>query len=639
VKAKSVYALTVDDLRTLFADAGHDIDDRGNYFLTQCPAHDDQNPSLKVAPGDSHPTVLTCYAGCSNADVWHWIEEEYDGVGHKEFTASVTRKKRTPRAPGVLTLQDYATYLHVDEQFLRTMGVEERNGGIAFRMSERAAKLRVVDKDGNRSFRWDGGKSEQFPLFPVPDTRLPPVIHICEGETDAIIARYLGFEAFALTSGSSAAPTHLTHAHFRALKGLGVTTVVFVPDCDEQGRTCMARLAITAHEAELDLKWLTLDLELEEDENPFDVTHTRAKDLHGWFLQRDGQSVPDMVKELRKSTELYTPPASSDAFHEFLDAHEKPPVWVIPDLVARGDVVGIVAPPKSMKTYFMLHVIYCLSSKAPLFEQGRYTPAEPMRVMLVEEEGNADLFAKRLQRVGRFYGDEWTIPPRVHFKKGFTLEDNEKVEKLIWELNFFQIKVLVLDPWQRLTGERDESSSSETQRLWNRVFDIQREVPGLTIFIVHHARKDAEMNQNMVRGSSRFMGEIDTVVLLRKKEADLLGMVLEGRDHEGTEAGEEKLLKVHWDHEYQDVFRLDGNEFTETVTIHIGATDKTKKKRDDIFQYLVEQPDGKTYGEIEEKFDLGRDAARRHLTALLDDARVEKVEPDDASKPILWKAV
>ena len=41
----------------------------GRYGMACCPAHDDRNPSLKIAPGHTS-LLLHCYAGCDVADVF-----------------------------------------------------------------------------------------------------------------------------------------------------------------------------------------------------------------------------------------------------------------------------------------------------------------------------------------------------------------------------------------------------------------------------------------------------------------------------------------------------------------------------------------------------------------------------------------
>jgi putative DNA primase/helicase len=41
----------------------------GRYGMACCPAHDDNNPSLKIAPGHSN-LLVHCYAGCDVADIF-----------------------------------------------------------------------------------------------------------------------------------------------------------------------------------------------------------------------------------------------------------------------------------------------------------------------------------------------------------------------------------------------------------------------------------------------------------------------------------------------------------------------------------------------------------------------------------------
>jgi hypothetical protein len=613
VKTKSVYALTVDDLRTLFADAGHDIDERGSYFLTQCPAHDDQNPSLKVAPGDKHPVVLTCYAGCTNADIWHWIEEEYDGIAHEELAINVTRQKASK-----LTLEQYAAYLHVPVKFLKDLGLMEMDGGVAFPFNERARKLRVI-KNGKRSFKWVEGEANQFPLFPVPSAPMPAEVWICEGETDGVVARYLGLHAHALTSGASAAPGHLTVAHFAALKEWGVKTVVLVPHTDEPGRKCANLLTTSAQAAGLDVRWCDLQ---EERENPFDVT-IQPEDLHEWVLTQD-TAAP--VALLRKRCVTQVKFQHVEDGMEFRKHATEKIDWVIPELIAQGDVIGIVAPPKNLKTYFALSLLHSLAACEPFMRRGSLTPTRPLRVMLVEEEGHKIHFARRMEKIARAYDQDWKTDVTVRFSSGFLLEESS-VDALIAEINFHQMDVLMLDPWQRIVQGADESSSSETAIMWDQVFRIRKET-GCTILIVHHMRKDAELTPDAIRGSSRFRGEVDASILLRyDSDATTLYVVVEGRDIPHSANDGAHPVKVIWEEEYQEVFALDGAEFEETISITLKKGPAGEANKQKVLQALIDHSDLMTKKELEDATGFTRDTVSRHLKSLVESGDAQ-LNPD-----------
>lgn len=624
-KKKSVYHLTVDELKILFASSGRDIDDRGEYFLTQCPAHDDHNPSLKVAPGDKQTTVLKCFGHCANADIWHWIEEEYDGEGHPDtdFEVHVTKTRGSGKGTGgSLSLADYAAYLHVPPKFLQTLGLREEHGGVAFCFGERAQKVRIV-QNNKRSFRWFDGEANQFPLFPVPTSPMPPEMWITEGETDGIIARYLGLDAYALTSGSSAAPKHLTVEHFAALKSWGVETIVLVPHPDEAGKKCANLLTTSAQAAGLDVRWCDLE---EARENPFDVT-PQPGDLHEWVLSQD-TSAPASVLQSRCVTQIkFAHVEDGIAFRDHASEQIK---WVIPELIAQGDVIGIVAPPKNLKTYFALSLLHSLASAEPFLRRGSLTPSRPLRVMLVEEEGHKIHFARRMERVARAYDRDWKAPVTVRFSSGFLLEE-AAVDALIAEINFHGVDVLMLDPWQRITAGADESSSSETAGMWDEIFRIRKET-GATILIIHHMRKDAELTPDAIRGSSRFRGEVDASILLRyDAEAATLYVVVEGRDIPHSAGDGAHPVKVIWEEDYQDVFALDGCEFEETVSITLKGGKTADANKQKTLAAMQEKGDWVTKAELIEITGFSRDTVTRHLGMMVEEGSAQ-VDPDSVGK-------
>lgn len=612
---KSVYSLNVTELKTLFANSDREVEERGDYFLTQCPAHDDHRPSLKIAQGEKHPVVLTCYAGCTNADIWHWIEEEYDGVEHEEFEVNVTRRK----APIRFTLEQYAAYLHVPVKFLKHQGIVEVGDAVAFPFNDRARKLRITDAKGKRSFRWDGGEANQFPLFPVPTAPMPAEMWICEGETDGIIARYLGLHGYALTSGASAAPGHLTVEHFAALKDWGVRVVVLVPHVDEPGHKCANLLTTSAQAAGLDVRWCDLE---EKRENPFDVT-LQPSDLHEWMLANDTTAPVALLRE-RCVTQVKFQHVEDGM--EFRRHASEKIEWVIPELIAQGDVIGIVAPPKNLKTYFALSLLHSLAACEPFMRRGPLTPTRPLRVMLVEEEGHKVHFARRMEKIARAYDQDWKTNVTVRFSSGFLL-DEPSVNAIIAEINFHQMDVLMLDPWQRITAGADESSSSETAAMWDEVFRIRKET-GCTILIIHHMRKDGELTPDAIRGSSRFRGEVDASILLKyDSEATTLYVVVEGRDIPHSANDGAHPVRVIWEEDYQEVFALDGCEFEETVSITMkkGATSDSNKQK--VLAALRDAADYMTKTSLEQTTGFSRDTVSRHLKSLCEDGDV-KVDSD-----------
>jgi hypothetical protein len=52
----------------------------GNGWYARCPAHDDRNPSLKLALGDSGRVLLSCKVGCRTEDILTSLDLEWQDL-------------------------------------------------------------------------------------------------------------------------------------------------------------------------------------------------------------------------------------------------------------------------------------------------------------------------------------------------------------------------------------------------------------------------------------------------------------------------------------------------------------------------------------------------------------------------------
>jgi DNA-binding transcriptional ArsR family regulator len=231
-----------------------------------------------------------------------------------------------------------------------------------------------------------------------------------------------------------------------------------------------------------------------------------------------------------------------------------------------------------------------------------------------------------MEKIARAYDQDWKTDVTVRFSSGFLLEESS-VDALIAEINFHQMDVLMLDPWQRIVQGADESSSSETAAMWDEIFRIRKET-GCTILIIHHMRKDAELTPDAIRGSSRFRGEVDASILLRyDSDTTTLYVVVEGRDIPHSANDGAHPVKVIWEEEYQEVFALDGAEFEETVSITLkkGAVSDVNKQK--ILAAMQANGDFMTKTQLETETGFSKDTVSRHLKTLTEEA-VVTLDPD-----------
>lgn len=90
-----VWATAYDRLLDALADAGCDVSSQGNRSAqAQCPAHDDDNPSLSVT-GIEGSVLLCCHAGCETAEVLTELGLELRDLYDSEKGATYTYPDRT----------------------------------------------------------------------------------------------------------------------------------------------------------------------------------------------------------------------------------------------------------------------------------------------------------------------------------------------------------------------------------------------------------------------------------------------------------------------------------------------------------------------------------------------------------------
>jgi hypothetical protein len=56
--------------------AGKRMEWRGTYWMAQCPAHPDAEPSLSIREGERGEALLYCFAGCDTREVSRYLGME-----------------------------------------------------------------------------------------------------------------------------------------------------------------------------------------------------------------------------------------------------------------------------------------------------------------------------------------------------------------------------------------------------------------------------------------------------------------------------------------------------------------------------------------------------------------------------------
>jgi putative DNA primase/helicase len=195
-----------------------------------CPAHDDRVESLCFAVGRVVPIVMTCHAGCNNADVLNvlGLPTSLLSTGRPQLpTVHVGERGRVGRG-GTASARPrgtvVATYDYTD--------ADRRLKYQTVRYEPKAFRLRRPDERGGWAWNMKGVDRV---LYRLPDVisavQRDEPIYIAEGEKDADALR--GVFVTATTAPQGARSWHLVADHARAV--LSDATVIVVVDDDSAG--------------------------------------------------------------------------------------------------------------------------------------------------------------------------------------------------------------------------------------------------------------------------------------------------------------------------------------------------------------------------------------------------------------------
>lgn len=228
-----------------------------------------------------------------------------------------------------------------------------------------------------------------------------------------------------------------------------------------------------------------------DDPEPYDEDELRNDELDAIALEEDHRHRKRHVVE---------------TFAEFVAREIQPPAWHISNVLRELSISAIVAEPKSLKTTLMATMVVSLASGTTLLD--RFSVPRACTVIVDQREHAIAAWQQKLRRIA---GD--TAPAGllvVSSRLELALEDDESAARYEREVlepyrpPRGQRWALVLDPYASFT-DVDENSASETRRVVRRLRDW-RDRLGLTILLVHHARKRSALGGKTVRGGVEARG-------------------------------------------------------------------------------------------------------------------------------------
>jgi hypothetical protein len=255
----------------------------------QCPAHDDQNPSLTISQGEDGRTLICCHSGCTTEQICQAIDIQVCDL--------FDRKPQRKNARGRIV----ETYDYTNE-----------NGKVLFqcvRYSPKRFKQRRPDPDHPGEWIWNLDGVPRV-LYRLPELKAAiaagRTIQIAEGEKDCDALTRHGFAATCNPMGAG----KWRPEHTKALEG--ANQVVVIADRDEAGRKHALAVAHVIHGVAKIVKLIELP----------DRDGKSVKDAADWLAAGgtadELRSIVDSAREIEPASEPQ-PPGSDVAQGEDFD--------------------------------------------------------------------------------------------------------------------------------------------------------------------------------------------------------------------------------------------------------------------------------------------------------------------------------
>lgn len=395
-------------------------------------------------------------------------------------------------------------------------------------------RLRIV-KNGLKHL-WSSDSVSDPPFWPEIPEKLPDTVYFTEGESDCIIARWLGFQAWALTKGVN---TPVGEKILREIAERGVRTIYLLFDDDETGRTVaqdVKQLIATAClKFPQDRKIVCHVFPIADLVNPL----KGEKDLRQAALSTpDPELLGDRLLEIQqKIVDQSTSQGVWLSGSDFLERDIPTVRWIVDQVLSPATYNIVTGFPKMGKSYLSLDLAVSIATGTkfldhfPIIEQGD--------VLYIAKETTEVDFQDRFKKI--WYSKTAGLRSRpkhdVHLilRSDFRF-DPEPLLELRDQLLLFEatrgrkIALVIVDPFSYAMplGKFDLNSYGD---FMNRVVSPCQQVitdTGVSFLTVFHQGKGEGLS---ALGSTAIEGAYTSKIFYREKERRTDGSVRIGLSH------------------------------------------------------------------------------------------------------------
>ena len=465
----------------------------------QCPAHDDEQNSLKVDQ-TADRTLLHCHAGCP-------VERICEAAGIKLADLFLNSNGHSHNGAGMagqrLTLTEFAAAKGFPPEFLEEHGVTEKNGVLHFLYllmnGQRASRQRIrAALSGARKFLWskDEGRPTLYGLWRLAQAlkRGASDLFLVEGETDALTLWFHSLEALGVPGADMCGLLHTPHVS-------GFRRVFIVREADNGGDTfekgCIGRFAEFGFDGEVRV----VEMAKAGVKDPNELHLKMLGDPGGFDCEWEA------LVEMSRLVDL--PIVGLEVFDAAM-VQPKAVEWIWRNRIPLGKLTLFVGGPGLGKSFVALYIC-ALLTKGEQWPDGALNDYRAVKsIIFSAEDGIADTIVVRLTDLGAERG-HIRICRRIReangagevVRRGFNLtRDLPHLEKLLDKHS--DAKLIVVDPVSAYLGRTDSHKNAEVR---SDILDPLAELAerrGVAIIAVSHFNKGAGKGLDRVSGSIAF---------------------------------------------------------------------------------------------------------------------------------------
>ena len=465
----------------------------GKSWNTNCPAHDDKNPSLSISEGRNGNVVIFCHSGCP-------IESVVKALG-LTMTDLFAEDKPNLSVVASSPMKLVDTYHYVD-----------MNHKPLYEVRRYEPKTFRPYLPGASRAGLNGTERVLYRMPALIDALVAgDDVMIVEGERDVHSLEAAGYVA-TTNSGGSAGWLDSFGDIFQDTEGL----VVVVADNDPAGAKWAGQVA-----ASLAARGVDYEVYQVPGEHGADITDHLAAGLEIDGGLKDIDVTPAESDNPLESDNLFESdnPFERSFIHwpTFFDAERVAQDWFCEPILARGRGHALYAEAKGGKSFFTLPLACHVATGQAWLDM----PAQdPRKVLLVDyEQSDADVWERMLQ----FGFDASVDLSNLHYAllphtEG--LDTSEGGRALIEVVQRIDAELVIIDTMSRAV--EGEENSADTLRSYYKHTGAPLKALGVTVLRLDHAGKDKTKG---ARGTSAKSDDVDVVSYVKRLGTDRIEIV------------------------------------------------------------------------------------------------------------------